>query len=92
MIANVKIEQSAENCTCFRVYKDGKKITRVRHVDANFDVDEVPTVNVEIVGGLDLAAWILKEWQIFILIILRRRSKKLAKSCGKNSLSTETCT
>ena len=53
MIANVKIEQNTEKRPYFRVYKDGKEITRVRHVDANFDVDEIPTVNVEIVGGLD---------------------------------------
>ena len=53
MLANVKIEQNEEKRPYFRVYKDGKEITRVRHVDANFDVDEVPTVNVEIAGGLD---------------------------------------
>ena len=53
MVANVKIEQITEKRPYFRVYKDGQKITRVRHIDANFDVDEVPTVNVEIVGGLD---------------------------------------
>ena len=53
MLANVKIEQITEKRPYFRVYKDGQKITRVRHIDANFDVDEVPTVNVEIVGGLD---------------------------------------
>ena len=53
MIANVKIEQITEKRPYFRVYKDGQKITRVRHIDANFDVDEIPTVNVEIVGGFD---------------------------------------
>lgn len=53
MLASVKIEQNAEKHPYFRVYKDGKEITRVRHVDANFDVDEIPTVNVEIAGGLD---------------------------------------
>ena len=53
MLANVKIEQNTEKRLCFRVYKDGKEITRVRHIDANFDVDEIPTVNVEIAGGLD---------------------------------------
>ena len=53
MLANVKIEQIMEKRPYFRVYKDGQKITRVRHIDANFDVDEVPTVNVEIVGGCD---------------------------------------
>ena len=53
MLANVKIEQSTENRPYFRVYKDGQEITRVRHVDANFDVNEVPTVNVEIWGGFD---------------------------------------
>ena len=53
MLANVKIEQITEKRPYFRVYKDGKKITRVRHIDANFDVDEIPTVNVEIVGGFD---------------------------------------
>lgn len=53
MLANVKIEPSTEKHPYFRVYKDGKEITRVRHIDANFDVDEVPTVNVEIAGGFD---------------------------------------
>lgn len=53
MLANMKIEQNTEKRPHFRVYKDGKEITMVRHVDANFDVDEVPTVNVEIAGGLD---------------------------------------
>ena len=53
MLANVKIEQITEKRPYFRVYKDGQKITRVRHIDANFDVDEIPTVNVEIVGGFD---------------------------------------
>ena len=53
MLANVKIEQNEEKRPYFRVYKDGIEITRVRHVDANFDVEEVPTVNVEIAGGLD---------------------------------------
>lgn len=53
MLANVKIEQITEKRPYFRVYKDGQKITRVRHIDANFDVDEIPTVNVEIAGGFD---------------------------------------
>lgn len=53
MLANVKIDQNTGKRPYFRVYKDGIEITRVRHVDANFDVDEIPTVNVEIVGGLD---------------------------------------
>lgn len=53
MLANVKIEQDKENQLVHRVYKDGKKITRVRHVDMNVDIDTVPTVNVEIVGGFD---------------------------------------
>lgn len=53
MLANVKIEQITEKRPYFRVYKDGQEITRVRHIDANFDVDEIPTVNVEIVGGFD---------------------------------------
>ena len=53
MLANVKIEQITEKHPYFRVYKDGQKITRVRHIDANFDVDEIPTVNVGIVGGFD---------------------------------------
>ena len=53
MLANVKIEQNEEKRPYFRVYKDGQEITRVRHIDANFDVGEVPTVNVEIAGGLD---------------------------------------
>lgn len=53
MLASVKIEPITEKHPYFRVYKDGQKITRVRHIDANFDVDEIPTVNVEIVGGFD---------------------------------------
>ena len=53
MLANVKIEQNEEKRPYFRVYRDGQEITMVRHIDANFDVDEIPTVNVEIVGGLD---------------------------------------
>lgn len=53
MLANVKIDQNTEKRPYFRVYKDGQEITRVRHIDANFDVDEIPTVNVEIVGGFD---------------------------------------
>ena len=53
MLENVKIEKITEKRPYFRVYKDGQKITRVRHIDANFDVDEIPTVNVEIVGGFD---------------------------------------
>ena len=53
MLANVKIEQNEEKRPYFRVYKDGQEITMVRHIDANFDVDEIPTVNVEIVGGCD---------------------------------------
>ena len=53
MLANVKIEQNEEKRPYFRVYKDGQEITMVRHIDANFDVDEIPTVNVEIVGGFD---------------------------------------
>lgn len=53
MLANVKIDQNTGKRPYFRVYKDGQEITRVRHIDANFDVDEIPTVNVEIVGGLD---------------------------------------
>lgn len=53
MLANVKIEQDKEHPWIQKVYKDGKEITRVRHIDANFDVEEIPTVNVEIAGGLD---------------------------------------
>lgn len=53
MLANVKIDQNTGKRPYFRVYKDGIEITRVRHVDANFDVEEVPTVNVEIAGGCD---------------------------------------
>lgn len=53
MLASVKIEQDKERPWLQRVYKDGQEIKSVRHVDANFDVDEVPTVNVEIAGGLD---------------------------------------
>ena len=53
MIANVKIEQDKENKHIHRVFVDGKNLERVNHVDFNINVDEVPQVNVGIVGGFD---------------------------------------
>ena len=40
MLANAKIEQDKANPVIYRVYKDGNEITRVRHIDINFDVNE----------------------------------------------------
>lgn len=53
MLANVKIEQDKENNHIHRVFVDGKNLERVNHVDFNINVDEVPQVNVGIVGGFD---------------------------------------
>ena len=54
MLANVKIEQDKERPWLQRVYKDGQEITSVRHIDTNFETGEIPTVNVEIIGGIDI--------------------------------------
>ena len=51
MIANVKIEQDKENQTVHRVFKDGKKIERVRAINFDISAGEIPIVLVEIAGG-----------------------------------------
>lgn len=53
MLAHVKIEQDKENKHIHRVFINGEKLKRVNHIDLNIDVDEVPQVNVGIVGGCD---------------------------------------
>lgn len=53
MLANVKIEQDKQNEMIHRVFVNGEKLKRVNHIDLNIDVDEVPQVNVGIVGGCD---------------------------------------
>lgn len=53
MLANVKIEQDKQNEMIHRVFINGEKLKRVNHIDLNIDVDEVPQVNVGIVGGCD---------------------------------------
>ena len=51
MLSNVKIEQDKENQTVHRVFKDGKKIERVRAINFDISAGEIPIVLVEIVGG-----------------------------------------
>ena len=51
MLANVKIEQDKENQTVHRVFKDGKKIERVRAINFDISAGEIPIVLVEIAGG-----------------------------------------
>ena len=51
MLANVKIEQDTENPTVHRVFKDGKKIERVRAINFDISAGEIPIVLVEIAGG-----------------------------------------
>lgn len=51
MLANVKIEQDKENQTVHRVFKDGKKIERVREINFDISAGEIPIVLVEIAGG-----------------------------------------
>ena len=53
MLANVKIEQDKRDGITHKVIVNGREIQRVNHIDFNFDVSEVPQVNVGIVGGLD---------------------------------------
>ena len=53
MLANVKIDQDKENQTVHRVFKDGKKIERVRAINFDISAGEIPIVLVEIAGGLD---------------------------------------
>ena len=51
MLSNVKIEQDKENQTVHRVFKDGKKIERVRAINFDISAGEIPIVLVEIAGG-----------------------------------------
>ena len=51
MLANIKIEQDKENQTVHRVFKDGKKIERVREINFDISAGEIPIVLVEIAGG-----------------------------------------
>lgn len=53
MIANVKIRQDKEKPWIYRVYKDGKQLTRVRSIDFNVEADTLPELTVEIGGGID---------------------------------------
>lgn len=53
MLANVKIEQDKRDGITHKVIVNGREIQRVNHIDFNFDVSEVPQVNVGIVGGFD---------------------------------------
>lgn len=53
MLANVTIEQDKRDNITHKVIVNGREIQRVNHIDFNFDVSEVPQVNVGIVGGLD---------------------------------------
>lgn len=53
MLANVTIEQDKRDGITHKVIANGREIQRVNHIDFNFDVSEVPQVNVEIAGGFD---------------------------------------
>ena len=53
MLANVTIEQDKRDGITHKVIVNGREIQRVNHIDFNFDVSEVPQVNVGIVGGFD---------------------------------------
>lgn len=53
MLANVTIEQDKRDNITHKVIVNGREIQRVNHIDFNFDVSEVPQVNVGIVGGFD---------------------------------------
>ena len=53
MLANVTIEQDKRDNITHKVIVNGSEIQRVNHIDFNFDVSEVPQVNVGIVGGFD---------------------------------------
>ena len=53
MLANVKIEQDNRDGITHKVIVNGREIQRVNHIDLNYDVSEVPQVNVGIVGGFD---------------------------------------
>ena len=49
MLANVTIEQDKRDNITHKVIVNGREIQRVNHIDFNFDVSEVPQVNVAIV-------------------------------------------
>ena len=53
MLANVTIEQDKRDNITHKVIVNGREIQRVSHIDFNFDVSEVPQVNVGIAGGFD---------------------------------------
>lgn len=53
MLANVTIEQDKRDNITHKVIVNGREIQRANHIDFNFDVSEVPQVNVGIVGGFD---------------------------------------
>lgn len=53
MLANVTIEQNKRDNITHKVIVNGREIQRVNHIDFNFDVSEVPQVNVGITGGFD---------------------------------------
>ena len=53
MLANVTIEQNKRDNITHKIIVNGREIQRVNHIDFNFDVSEVPQVNVGIVGGFD---------------------------------------
>ena len=53
MVANVTIEQDKRDNITHKVIVNGREIQRVNHIDFNFDVSEVPQVNVGIAGGFD---------------------------------------
>lgn len=53
MLENVTIEQDKRDNIRHKVIVNGREIQRVNHIDFNFDVSEVPQVNVGIVGGFD---------------------------------------
>lgn len=53
MLANVKIEQDKENNHIHRVFKDGKKIDRVRAINFDISAGEIPIILVEMAGGMD---------------------------------------
>lgn len=53
MLANVTIEQDKRDNITHKVIVNGREIQRVNHVDFNFDVSEIPQVNVGIAGGFD---------------------------------------
>lgn len=53
MLANVKIEQDKENPNIHRVFVDGKHIEKITNLDFQVNPLEVPTLNLEIMSGID---------------------------------------